>query len=262
MAVNRCSRPTCPGAAAAVVIRQARRCTCLPLRARRYYRSHGPRRRARAAHTTWRATWTNWHRSPTKSARRTSPSCSRRTHAAGHVPADVLDADERQRFLTGEPPTSSVFFKLLCYGVLAAQPAPEAVVDADWARLLGCRRGRRHVRRQLRPQALRPRPAGVAQRQQGQDHRLHAPRPRRATRGAACCPQPADPDVAVDVLHAASGGALKSRAFWVVREMRRSGSGTTRRSTATATCPTAACASAPCAWAWSTCPRRPTRSPT
>ncbi|MCX6364831.1 MAG: hypothetical protein NTW58_11820, partial [Actinobacteria bacterium] len=36
-------------------------------------------------------------------------------------------------------------------------------------------------------------------------------------------PQPADPDVAVDVLHAASGGALKSRAFWAVREMRRYG---------------------------------------
>ena len=36
-------------------------------------------------------------------------------------------------------------------------------------------------------------------------------------------PEPPDPDVAVDVLHAASGGALKSRAFWVVREMRRYG---------------------------------------
>ena len=36
-------------------------------------------------------------------------------------------------------------------------------------------------------------------------------------------PQPDDPDVAVDVLHAASGGALKSRAFWAVREMRRHG---------------------------------------
>ena len=36
-------------------------------------------------------------------------------------------------------------------------------------------------------------------------------------------PQPPDPDVAVDVLHAASGGALKSRAFWAVREMRRYG---------------------------------------
>src|SRR5450830_1273011 len=36
-------------------------------------------------------------------------------------------------------------------------------------------------------------------------------------------PQPSDPDVAVDVLHAASGGALKSRAFWAVREMRRYG---------------------------------------
>ncbi len=29
--------------------------------------------------------------------------------------------------------------------------------------------------------------------------------------------------MAVDVLHAASGGALKSRAFWAVREMRRQG---------------------------------------
>ena len=40
---------------------------------------------------------------------------------------------------------------------------------------------------------------------------------------ARLLPWPADPATVVDVLYACSGGALKSRAFWVVREMIRAG---------------------------------------
>ena len=49
------------------------------------------------------------------------------------------------------------------------------------------------------------------------------PRRDAARSGRALLPEPTDAEAAVDVLHAASGGALKSRAFWVVREMRRYG---------------------------------------
>ena len=51
--------------------------------------------------------------------------------------------------------------------------------------------------------ALRPRPARLPQRQQGQDHRLHPSGrdPRHVAQPASAAP---DPDVAVDVLHAAS----------------------------------------------------------
>jgi hypothetical protein len=143
--------------------------------------------------------------------------------AGGHVPTDVLDAEERQRFLTGEAADQQeVFFKLLCYGVLAAQPAPESVVHADWLRLLG---------------------AGILQ--DVFEHRfdisryaLDPPVSRGDSKGkvidfvrlsetrdtwARLLPEPTESEVVVDVLYAASGGALKSRAFWVVREMRRYG---------------------------------------
>ncbi|MCX6364832.1 MAG: hypothetical protein NTW58_11825 [Actinobacteria bacterium] len=52
--------------------------------------------------------------------------------AAQRQPAEVLDADERQRFAAEPAAQPGLFFKLLCYGALAAQPAPDAVVDADW----------------------------------------------------------------------------------------------------------------------------------
>ncbi len=142
--------------------------------------------------------------------------------ASPHLPSDVLDAEDRRRFLETPAEQSRLFFRLLCYGVLAAQPAPEAVVDADWNRL---------------------RDAGVVDAMFADDlnfkrYAMDPPVSRSDSKGkiidfmrlaetrdswSKLLPQPADPEVAVDVLHVASGGALKSRAFWAVREMRRCG---------------------------------------
>jgi hypothetical protein len=142
--------------------------------------------------------------------------------AAHRGPTDVLDADERSHFANDPSQRSPLLFKLLCYGVLAAQPAPEAVVDADW---------RRFNQAGLIDELY----AGGLDLTQ---YALDPPVSRNDSKGkivdfirlahtrdtwGTLLPEPSDPDVAVDVLHAASGGALKSRAFWVVREMRRYG---------------------------------------
>ena len=139
-----------------------------------------------------------------------------------HLPAEILDADERARFLAEPEQQSGIFYKLLCYGALAAQPAPESVVDADWRRMEA---------------------AGVIDALFAGDfdltrYAVDPPVSRSDSKGKiidfarlaeardtwhGLLPAPADPDVAVDVLHASSGGALKSRAFWSVREMRRLG---------------------------------------
>ena len=182
--------------------------------------------------------------------------------AGGHLPTDVLDAEERQRFLAGEAADQQeIFFKLLCYGVLAAQPAPESIVHADWLRLLGA--GVLHDvferRFDISRYALDP-PVSRGDSKGKVIDFVRLSETRDAW--ARLPPEPAEPEVAVDVLYAASGGALKSRAFWVVREMRRYGLGKRPTSTISATCPTVVFASAPRAWAWSTCPRRRTRSPT
>jgi hypothetical protein len=141
--------------------------------------------------------------------------------AAQQRPATVLDAEECERFRNGdEAARGALFYKLLCYGALAAQPAPDPVVEADWHRLTD---------------------AGVIDALfEGEfdltRYALDPPVSRNDSKGKVIdfvrlaqtrdvwgrlLPQPEDPDVAVDVLHAASGGALKSRAFWTVREMRR-----------------------------------------
>jgi hypothetical protein len=143
--------------------------------------------------------------------------------AGGHVPTDVLDAEERQRFLTGEAADQQeVFFKLLCYGVLAAQPAPESIVHADWLRLLGA--GILHDvfehRFDISRYALDP-PVSRGDSKGKVIDFVRLSETRDAW--ARLLPEPTEPEVAVDVLYAASGGALKSRAFWVVREMRRYG---------------------------------------
>jgi len=143
--------------------------------------------------------------------------------AAQQKASEVLTVDERERFAAAdEQEQRRLFFKLLCYGALAAQPAPDAVVDADWRRLID---------------------AGVVDALYADEfdlkrYALDPPVSRNDSKGkvidfvrlaeardtwSRLLPQPADPDVAVDVLHAASGGALKSRAFWAVREMRRNG---------------------------------------
>ena len=128
-------------------------------------------------------------RSPPHNASR--PTCSTPTNASASPPSRAEQA--------------RLFFKLLCYGALAAQPAPEAVVDADWRRLEA---------------------AGVVDALFADDfdlkrYALDPPVSRNDSKGkvidfvrlaesrdtwSRLLPQPDDPDVAVDVLHAASGG--------------------------------------------------------
>jgi len=139
----------------------------------------------------------------------------------GRWPDDVLDETERQRFAKAKPADqAALFFRLLCRGALAAQPAPESVIDADWRRLVAA-----GVLDQLYDgsfdlgrYALDPPVSRSDSKGKIIDFtRLAATR----ETWSRLLPEPPDPDVAVDVLHAASGGALKSRAFWAVREMRR-----------------------------------------
>ncbi len=141
----------------------------------------------------------------------------------GPRPTEVLDDAERERFATAEPAEqASLFFKLLCHGALSAQPAPEAVIDADWRRLVaaGVLDELYDGTFDLARYALDPPVSRSDSKGKVIDFtRLAATR----ETWARLLPEPADPDVAVDVLHAASGGALKSRAFWAVREMRRYG---------------------------------------
>ena len=143
--------------------------------------------------------------------------------AAPRRPAEVLDDSERERFASAEPvEQSKLFFKLLCNGALAAQPAPDAVVDADWRRLLasGVVDDVFDGSFDLGKYALDPPVSRSDSKGKIIDFtRLAAAR----DTWSRLLPEPPEPDVAVDVLHAASGGALKSRAFWAVREMRRYG---------------------------------------
>jgi hypothetical protein len=143
--------------------------------------------------------------------------------AATRRPAPVLDDEACARYAEGGGADQArLFFTLLCYGALAAQPAPEAVVESDWRRLAE---------------------AGVIERVFAGEFELRAyamdpPVSRSDSKGkiidfmrlaetrdtwSRLLPEPPEPEVVVDVLYAASGGALKSRAFWVVREMRRLG---------------------------------------
>lgn len=142
--------------------------------------------------------------------------------AAQKLPAEILDAEARDRFSSQPDEQSRLFYTLLCYGALAAQPAPEAVVDADWRRLLdaGTVEALYSEEFDLKRYALDPPVSRNDSKGKIIDFMRLAETRETWSR---LLPQPPDPDVAVDVLHAASGGALKSRAFWVVREMRRYG---------------------------------------
>jgi hypothetical protein len=138
-------------------------------------------------------------------------------------PPSALDTAEVEEFVGGDDTRRQrLFFKLLCYAALAAQPAPEAVVHADWERLVA---------------------AGVVDDVFNGEfdlasYSLDPPVSRGDSKGriidftrlavtrevwAQLLPEPTDAEVTVDTLRATSGGALKSRAFWVVREMRRHG---------------------------------------
>lgn len=137
-------------------------------------------------------------------------------------PAPVLEPDEIVAFHSDDEERRRLFFRLLCYGVLTAQPAPESVVRADWERL----------QQAGVVDSLYARTFDLA------TYAVDPPVTRSDSKGkvidfaclaehrdvwAQLLPEPADPETAVDLLRAASGGALKSRAFWVVREMRRAG---------------------------------------
>ena len=143
--------------------------------------------------------------------------------STGRQPTDVFDTEARAHFAaTGTDEQARLFYKLLCYGALAAQPAPESVVDADWRRLetAGIADSLFDGTFDLKRYALDPPVSRSDSKGKIIDFTRLA-----ETREAwsALLPQPPDADVTVDVLHAASGGALKSRAFWTVREMRRYG---------------------------------------
>jgi len=141
----------------------------------------------------------------------------------GRRPTEVLDDAERERFASAEPADQAgLFFKLLCHGALAAQPAPESVIDADWRRIVaaGVLDELFDGTFDLGRYALDPPVSRSDSKGKIIDFTRLAATRETWTR---LLPEPPDPDVAVDVLHAASGGALKSRAFWAVREMRRYG---------------------------------------
>jgi hypothetical protein len=144
------------------------------------------------------------------------------TYAAGsHHPADALDTSEREQFPGADDDLRRrLFFKLLCYGVLAAQPAPEVVIHSDWQRLVtaGVVDSVFAGRFDLARYAVDP----PVSRGDSKGKVIDFVRLAETTSTwSALLPEPSDAETAVDVLHAASGGALKSRAFWAVREMRR-----------------------------------------
>ena len=142
-----------------------------------------------------------------------------RYEAGERRPRELLDADERRRFLAGDARLQRrLFYRVLCFGALAAQPAPEPLVQADWQRL----------RAAGLPDDIFDRRFDVER------FAASSPVARTDSKGriidfirlseardvwSRLLPWPAEPDTVIDVLYACSGGALKSRAFWVVREM-------------------------------------------
>jgi len=142
--------------------------------------------------------------------------------AAQKLPPEILTVDDREQFVAEPADRSRLFYTLLCYGVLAAQPAPDSVVAADWRRFAdaGVIAALFDDDFDLKKYALDPPVSRNDSKGKIVDFvRLAATR----DTWSRLLPQPPDADVAVDVLHATSGGALKSRAFWAIREMRRYG---------------------------------------
>ncbi len=145
-----------------------------------------------------------------------------RYRADPRQPTPLLDDDELTAFRADADERQRLFYKLLCYAALTAQPAPEAIVRADWERFSAAGV----------VDALYARTFDLA------TYSVDPPVTRGDSKGklvdfsclaqhrdvwSQLLPEPADPEATVDVLRATSGGALKSRAFWVVREMRRNG---------------------------------------
>ncbi len=141
--------------------------------------------------------------------------------ASERRPFDVLDDDARRRFGEGGVAEQRrIFFTLLCYAALAAQPAPEAVVQADWRRLLSAGLIDQVYEGSFDLARFAVSPPVSRSDSRGKVIDFVRLAERRQT-WSQLLPRPADPVDVVDVLHAASGGTLKSRAFWTVREMLR-----------------------------------------
>lgn len=117
---------------------------------------------------------------------------------------------------------SEDFFTLLCYHVLRQQPAPASVIEADWRRFIdaGVISELWSADFDLTRFALDP----PVCRQDSKGKLIDFVRIRETVSvWQRLLPTPPDTDVAVDVLHAASGGALKSQAFCVIRDMVQAG---------------------------------------
>jgi hypothetical protein len=143
--------------------------------------------------------------------------------ASDRRPHDVLDDEARRRFGEGGAEEQRrVFFTLLCYAALAAQPAPEAVVHADWQRYVSSGSIDQIYEGSFDLPRFAVSPPVSRSDSRGKVIDFVRIAERRQT-WSQLLPQPGDPTEVIDLLHAASGGTLKSRAFWTVREMLRHG---------------------------------------
>ena len=143
--------------------------------------------------------------------------------ASDRRPFDVLDDEARRCFSEGGADEQRrIFFTLLCYAALAAQPAPEAVVQADWRRFLSAGLIEQVYEGSFDLARFAVSPPVSRSDSRGKVIDFVRLAERRQT-WSQLLPRPADPVDIVDLLHAASGGTLKSRAFWTVREMLRYG---------------------------------------
>lgn len=140
----------------------------------------------------------------------------------GRTPVQILGEEEIEAFRNDPEEQRRLFYRLLCYAVLTAQPAPESVVRADWERLSAAGVVDSLFARTFDLATFSVDPPVTRGDSKGKLVDFSCLAELREA-WAQLLPQPADPDATVDVLRAASNGALKSRAFWVVREMRRVG---------------------------------------
>jgi len=117
---------------------------------------------------------------------------------------------------------SFALFKDLCFHILATQPAPPAVFEADWRRFMdaGTIYAIYDDSFEIKRYAMDP----PVLRQDSKGKVIDFIRVATAIPTLErLLPQPTDPDVTADVLYAISGGALKSHAFAVVSDMLRAG---------------------------------------
>jgi len=137
-------------------------------------------------------------------------------------PVSVLDPEEVEEFRADADTRGRLFFRLLCYASLAAQPAPDPVIRADWERLAGAGVIDAFFERSFDLSSFALDPPVSRSDSKGKIIDFACLSQTREA-WSQLLPEPEDAEGTVDVLRAASNGSLKSRAFWVVREMRRNG---------------------------------------